>query len=180
MFINAGDPCICPVNHLFCGRNHENGPGPVRSLGVAENAHVHVRDAREVASSRPSRCADDTARRGATRDDYDRNHFDRRLCESEVEMATGYHRVCRVASPDGGGAVEMASDCHLVRGGGNPACIDGAGSTNDDASGGRGSHLTNPIRYRNRTKKCQRTSPCPMNCPKTRARPLTLRGVVPE
>ena len=48
-----------------------------------------------------------------TRDDYDRNHFecrtvDRGLCESEVAMRNGYHRVCDVASPDGDGAVEMA------------------------------------------------------------------------
>jgi len=97
-------------------------------------------------------------------------------------MRTGYHRVCGMASPDGDGAVETASDCHLVRGGGNPACIciDGApGSTNDDRSGGRESHLTNQICYRNRMKKCLRMSPCPMNCRKTRARPFTLRGVVP-
>ena len=94
IFINAGDPCICPVNHLFCDRNHENGPCPVRSLGVAENAYVHVRNAHEEAASRPSRCADDTTQWGVTRDDYSRNHFnrrpvDRRLCESEVAMRIG-------------------------------------------------------------------------------------------
>ena len=86
IFINASDPCISPVNHLFCGRNH----GPVRSLGVAENA-----DTNEVASSIPSRCADDTAQQGVvTRDDYARNHsdrrnVDRRLCKSEVATRTG-------------------------------------------------------------------------------------------
>jgi len=95
-------------------------------------------------------------------------------------MRTGYHRVCGMVSPDGDGAVEMASDCYLVRGGGNPACIDGAGLTNDDRSGGRESHLTNRIYYGNRMKKCLRMSPCPMDCRRTRARLLTLRDVVPE
>jgi len=31
----------------------------------------------------------------------------------------------------------MASDCHLVRNKGNPACIDVAGLMNDDTSSGR-------------------------------------------
>jgi len=97
-------------------------------------------------------------------------------------MRTGYHRVCGMASPDGDGAVEMASDCYLVRGGGDPACIciDGAGSTNDDRSGSHESHLKNRICYRNRMKICQRIRPCSMNCRRTRARLLTLRGVVLE
>ena len=75
-----------------------------------------------------------------TRDDYARNHFDRRnidrrLCETEVEMPTGCHCVCAVASHDGDEAVETASDCHLIRNEGNPACIDAAGLMNDDMSG---------------------------------------------
>ena len=98
-----------------------------------------------------------------THDDYARNHFDRRpvnrrLCETEVEMPTGCHRVSAVASPDGDGAVEMASDSHLVRDGGDPACINAAGSTNDDTSADRESHLTHPIRYRDRTKNPHRVS----------------------
>jgi len=102
-------PVSVPVNHLFCDRNHKKRPESVCSLGMAENAH-------EVASSSASRCVDSTAPRGVTRDDYGRNHFEcrpvsRGLCESEVAMATGYHRVCDVASPDGGGAVEMVSGC---------------------------------------------------------------------
>jgi hypothetical protein len=95
-------------------------------------------------------------------------------------MPTGYHRVCAVASPGGDEAVEMASDCHLVRGAGNSACIDGAESTNDDTSGGRESHLTNPIRCRHQTTNPQRMSPGPMNCPKTATQPLALPGVVAE
>jgi len=99
-----GDPCIRLVDHLFCGRNHENGPGPVRSLGGAENAHVHVRNTHEVVPSRSSRYADDAIRRRVTRGDYGRNHFDRRLRESEVAIGTSYHRVSgNVASPDGDG-----------------------------------------------------------------------------
>ena len=31
----------------------------------------------------------------------------------------------------------MASDCHLVRGEGDPVCIDGSELTNDDAGAGR-------------------------------------------
>jgi len=185
IFINVSDPCICPVDHLFCGRNHENGPGPVRSLGVVENANARVygRNAHgmaSAASSKPSRYGDDTARRGVvTRDDYGRNHFDRRLCESDVEMPTGYHRVCAVPSPGGDEAVEMESDCHLVCDQGNLACIDAAGSTNDDTTAGSESHLTSPIRYQNRTKNPLRMSLRPMNCPKTTTRLLTLPGVVP-
>jgi len=169
IFINAGDPSICPVNNIFCGHNHENRPGPVRSLGVEENGHIHVRTPHEVASSKPSHCVDDTAQWGAViRDDYARNHFDRRsvdrrLCESQVATRTGCHRVCDVASPDGDEAVETASGCHFVRDEGNPACIDAAGSTNDDTSAGRESHLTHPIRYWNRTKNPQRMSPRLMN-----------------
>ena len=64
-----------------------------------------------------------------SRDDYARNHFDRRPCESEVEIGTSYYRVCAVAIPDGDGVAEMASGCLLVRAGGNPACIDGERST---------------------------------------------------
>ena len=171
---------ICPVNHRFCGHNHENGPGPVRSLGVAENANAN-----EVASSIPSHYADKPAQQGVvTRDDYARIHFDRRsvdrrLCESEVTTPTGYHRICAVASPEGEEAVEMPSDCHPIRDGGNPTRIDEAGSTNDDTSAGRENHLMHPIRYRNRTKNPQRMSPRPMNCPKTTTRPLTLPDVVP-
>ena len=42
----------------------------------------------------------------------------------------------------------MASNYHLVRGAGNPACINGAESTSDDTTGGRERHLTDPIRCR--------------------------------
>ena len=103
----------------------------MRSLGVAENMNAN-----EVASSRPSRCADETTQWGVvTRNDYARNHFDRqgvdcRLCKSEVEMATGYHHICAVASPDGDEVAEMATDRHLVHDEGNPACIDAVGLMN--------------------------------------------------
>jgi hypothetical protein len=53
--------------------------------------------------------------------------------------------------------------------GGNPACIDRAGSTNNDTISGGESYLTNPICCQNRTKIHRRVSPCPMNCPKTRS-----------
>jgi hypothetical protein len=110
-FITAGDPCICPVNHLFCARNHENENGPdpglVRSLDEAGNArvHVHARSVHEVESSRPtwSRCADDTA--PGTPDDLCRHihsgrhdhRADRRPCASEMEaaMASGCHLALR-------------------------------------------------------------------------------------
>ena len=88
--MNVDGPGICPVNHLFCGRSHENGPCLVRSLGVTVNVNAN---ANEVETSRTSRCADDIARqRGVvTRDSYGCNHLDRRpvgrrLCETEVEM----------------------------------------------------------------------------------------------
>jgi hypothetical protein len=68
-------------------------------------------DSFEVASSRPSHCANNTvntARQGTTRDNCKRDHLishpiDRRLCEGEV------------GSPNGGGVVEMVPSCHLVR-----------------------------------------------------------------
>jgi hypothetical protein len=92
-------------------------------------------------------------------------------------MPTGCRRVCAVASTGGDEAAEMASGCHLIRAGENPACIDGAGSTNDeDTSGGYEGHLTNPIRHQNRTMNPQKMRPDPMNCPKTTTRPLTLPG----
>ena len=34
--LHERDPCICPMNNTFCGRNHENGPGPMRSQGSGE------------------------------------------------------------------------------------------------------------------------------------------------
>jgi hypothetical protein len=68
-----------------------------------------------------------------TRDDYAGNHFDRRPCESEVEIGTSYYRVSAVAIPDGDRTVEMVSGCRLVRAGGNPACIDGEGPTTRQA-----------------------------------------------
>ena len=94
-------------------------------------------------------------------------------------MRTGYHRVCGGASPDGDGAVEMASSCHLVRGGGNPACIDDgrydwrsreSSDESESLSESDGKVLEDEYSM----------NPCPMNCRKTTARPLTLRRVVPE
>jgi len=69
---------------------------------------------------------------GVTHDDCGRDNFDarpvdRRLCKSKVAMPIGYHRISDVVSPDGGRVMEIVSDCHLVRGGGNPACIDRTG-----------------------------------------------------
>ena len=64
---------------------------------------------------------------------------------------TGYRRVGAVANPGGDEEAEMASDCRLVHGGVNPACIDGPGSMNDDSGGGREGHRTHPIRCRYRT-----------------------------
>jgi len=93
-------------------------------------------------------------------------------------MRTGCHRVCAVTSPDGDEAMEMASDCHLVRDEGNPTCIDGVGSTNDDTSTGHESYLTHPTHCRNWTKNPQRMSLRPMNCPKMTTWPLTLPDVV--
>jgi len=131
-FITAGDPCICPVNHLFCVRNHENENGPdlglVRSLDEAGNARVrvHARNVlHEAESSRPTRscCADDTA--PGTPDDLCRHthsgrhdhRADRRPCASEVEaaMASGCHLARGAASPEGNGAIGMVNDCHLAR-----------------------------------------------------------------
>jgi len=94
-------------------------------------------------------------------------------------MRTSCHRVCGLASPGGEEAVEMASDRQLVRDEGNLACIDAAGSANDDTTAGRESHLTHPFRYRDRRKNPQRMSP-PMNYPETTTRPLTLLAVIPQ
>ena len=55
----------------------------------------------------------------------DRRRIDRRPCENEVAVGTGYHRVSNVASPDGDGEVEMASDCRLACCEGNHAYNDG-------------------------------------------------------
>ena len=41
----------------------------------------------------------------------------------------------------------MASNCHLVRNKENPACIDTAGSMNDDTSGGHENHQIHLIRH---------------------------------
>jgi hypothetical protein len=147
-------------------------------------ANAHVRNAREEQVE--SRCVDDTAR-GRGHDDPDHNrrdphYVDRRPCESEVaEMASGCQRACRAASPDEGGVVVTMTDCHLAHGGVNPALNDGAVSTSDDESGGRGSHLTYRNRCRNLTMYRQTTNPFPMSCqkPKIRPRPLTSRDVAP-
>ena len=182
--ISVGDPCISPVNHLSCGRNHEetststgpsHGPALVRFPDAAANARARARNAPEeqVETSKPSRCADDTAR-GRARDDLDHNRRDPHPCESEVAaMASGCHRACRAASPDEGGVVVMAIDCHLAHG--------GAVSTNDDESGGRESHPTCQNHCRNLTMYRQRTNPYPMNCqrPRIRPRPPTSRDVAP-
>lgn len=167
------DPYICPANRPFCDRNHENGPGPGPDpdpLDEAENAHDHARSAHEAETSKPSRCADADDIAGATRDGlchnhHGRRHVDHRPCESEAAaMASDCRRACVVrASPDGDGAAEMVSDCHLARGGGNPSCGDGAGTASgdvagtasDDGSGGRVSHLMarrNRRGDRNRTR----------------------------
>jgi len=94
-------------------------------------------------------------------------------------MRTGCHRVCAVTSPDSDKAVEMASDCHLVRDEGNPACIDGVGLTNDNTSASHKGYLTHLTCCQNRMKNPQRIRPCPMNCLKMTTWPLTLPDVVP-
>jgi hypothetical protein len=160
--ISVCDPCISPVNHLFCGHNHENvsgpdhGPAPAldRSLDAAAvNAHARNVHEDEVDSLKPSRCVDDTAQ--GTHDELDHSrHVDRRLCESEVVvMASGCHHACGgEASPDEGGVVGMVTDCHLAHGrAANRGDTDEALLTSDDEVGGRESHLTNPIRCRNLT-----------------------------
>jgi hypothetical protein len=167
-FITVCDPYICLANRPFYGRNHENDPGPGPDpLDEGENAHGHARSVHEVEeTSRPSRCADDDDIAGAAtpgglcHNRRGRHRVDRRPCENEVvAMATGCHRACVAAaavaaSPDGDGAVEMVSDCHLAHGGGNPACNDGAGRGGDDGNGGRASHLMhqNHCLNRNRTR----------------------------
>jgi hypothetical protein len=192
--ISVGDPCISPVNHLFCGRNHEEnetetgpslGPALVRFPDAAANAHAHARNAHEeqVETSKPSHCVDDAAR-GRGRDDLDHNrrdpyHVDRHPCEGVAAMASGCHRACHAASPDEGGVVVMVTDCHLAHGGANPALDDGVVSTSDDESGGRGSHLTDQNRCRNLTMYRQRTNPMSCQKPKIRPRPLTSRDVAP-
>jgi len=89
-----------------------------------------------------------------TRDDYGRNHFDRRLCESEVATGTRYHRVSgNVASPGGDGEVEVASGCRLACCGWNHAYNDGWATSGRRV--GAVIARVRKVRCRSRTKEFQ-------------------------